>query len=76
MNLEQLSEDDTFRALQTPLTDDEIKYGRRKWIYCFYHKKPHPTGWCTVANSHKVSLLATNKEDAIAESIIYKLISQ
>jgi hypothetical protein len=65
-----LSEDDTFDALRKPLTEDEVAFGRRKWIYCDQHLNYHLTGWCTVSNGHKVALEATCAEEAHTECAV------
>lgn len=63
------TEDDTFEALVRPPTEDEITFGRKKWIYCSQHMAYHLTGWCTVSNFNKVALDATTVEDAQSECI-------
>lgn len=65
----ELSEDDTFEALRKPLTEDEKEFGRKKWIYCDQHLRPHTTGWCTVPNRNKIKLDADNYTDAAAECV-------
>lgn len=61
------TEDDTFDALRKPPTEDELEFGRKKWIYCGQHLNPHITGWCTVGNQHKTLLDATTQEEAYEE---------
>lgn len=62
-----MNEDDTFDALLRPPTEDQKHFGRKKWVYCAQHMRPHPTGWCTVSISDKVALDSTSYEDAVAE---------
>lgn len=62
-----MNEDDTFDALRRPLTQDEIEFGRGKWIYCGQHLRYHMTGWCTVSNQDKIALKATCVEEANIE---------
>ena len=38
------------------LTEDAQVFGVGTWVYCMDHVKPHPTGWCGVGVSHKISL--------------------
>lgn len=59
-----MNEDDTFNALKRPPTEDEIEFGRGKWIYCAQHMRHHMTGWCTVSNRDKTALDANNEEEA------------
>lgn len=61
------TEDDTFKALSRPPTEDEIEFGRGRWIYCDQHMAAHMTGWCTVSNRNKTQLNATDIEDAFRE---------
>lgn len=61
------TEEDTFDALKYPPTEDEIYFGRKKWIYCSQHRRPHLTGWCTVNNRDKTSLDAITESEAIYE---------
>jgi len=61
------TEDDTFYALKKPPTEDEIAFGRNKWIYCSEHMGPHITGWCTVSARSKRPLEAQNGESAYEE---------
>jgi hypothetical protein len=49
------------------MTEDETEFGKNSWVYCNQHRRPHSTGWCTVDNSNKVKLEATNLIDARAE---------
>lgn len=30
--------------------------GMGDWVYCCSHLRPHPTGWCTAGNDHKIRL--------------------
>jgi predicted RNA-binding protein with PUA-like domain len=62
-----MNEDDTFAALVKPMTEDEIGFGRKQWIYCSQHMAPHLTGWCTVSNRNKTKLDAQNRKDAYNE---------
>ena len=62
-----MTEDDTFDALKYPPTEDEIAFGRNVIVYCDQHLRPHHTGWCSVPNSHKTKMLATNMTDAYTE---------
>jgi hypothetical protein len=62
-----MTEDDTFDALRKPPTEDELAFGRKAWIYCDQHMAAHMTGWCTVSNSNKIRLDASNGNDARAE---------
>jgi len=70
-----MTEDDTFEALRRPLTEDEIAFGRNRFVYCKQHLRPHLTGWCTVNNNEKVLLDAMTPADARAEcnAKMYKL---
>jgi hypothetical protein len=61
------TEDDTFDALRNPPTEDEIAFGRKVWVYCDQHMRPHMTGWCTVGNRNKFKLNATTQEEAYSE---------
>lgn len=62
-----MTEDDTFDALRRPPTEDEIYFGRKRWIYCDQHLNYHRTGLCSVPISHKFGLKATTAEEAHAE---------
>jgi hypothetical protein len=62
-----VTEDDTFEALRRPLTEDEVTFGRGKWVYCTQHMRPHLTGWCTVANRNKTLLVAPTDKVAYNE---------
>lgn len=64
------TEDDTFDALRKPPTEDELYFGRKKWIYCSQHLNYHLTGWCTVGNHDKTLLEATNSEEAHTECAV------
>lgn len=61
------TEDDTFDALRKPPTEDEITFGRKKWIYCDQHLAYHLTGWCTVSNRCKTALEANDADEALLE---------
>lgn len=62
-----MTEDDTFEALRRPLTEDEVEFGRKTWVYCDQHMRPHMTGWCTVSNRNKIKLDATSNDQAYSE---------
>jgi hypothetical protein len=62
-----MTEDDTFDALRKPPTEDEIAFGRKVWVYCDQHMRPHMTGWCTVSNRNKIKLAATTQNGAYEE---------
>ena len=47
--------------------DDAAKFGIDVIVYCASHMRPHFTGWCTVPNSQKTKLAATNITDAVCE---------
>lgn len=64
-----MTEDDTFDALRRPPTEDEIAFGRNRWIYCAQHLRPHTTGWCTVSNDQKTLLKATTDKEAYVECV-------
>ncbi len=64
-----MTEDDTFETLRKPPTEDEIAFGRKKWIYCCQHLNFHLTGWCSVANQNKIALEAGTAEEAHAECL-------
>lgn len=49
-------------------TDDELRFGADKWVYCKAHVRPHTTGWCTVPHNQKVLLNSTNYYDARNEA--------
>lgn len=49
-------------------TDDELRFGADKWVYCKAHVRPHTTGWCTVPHTEKVLLKSTNYHDARQET--------
>lgn len=67
------TEDDTFEALRNPPTEDEIAFGRNRWIYCSQHLRPHATGWCSVSDRDKLLLDARTMEEAFAECIQRRL---
>ena len=46
---------------------EDLAFGEDVWIYCKPHMRAHQTGWCTVPKDNKVPLVATNRDDAIAE---------
>lgn len=68
------NEDDTFDALKNPPTADELAFGRKAWVYCGQHLRPHLTGWCTVHNLEKVKLTATTEKEAYDECVSEGLI--
>lgn len=63
------TENDTFNALKTPPTEDQIAFGRNSWVYCRQHLRPHKTGWCSVPNFNKTKLDATTDLNAHQECI-------
>lgn len=48
-------------------TSDEEYFGKKVWIYCNQHMRPHLTGWCTVSNRNKVKLDAQDESSAYDE---------
>lgn len=62
-----MNEDDTFEALRKPLTPDETVFGRKRWVYCSQHMRPHTTGWCSVSPRLKIALEAMSGEEAYKE---------
>ena len=62
-----MTEDDTFEVLRKPPTEDEIAFGRKVWVYCDQHLRPHMTGWCTVGKRSKTKLDATTESEAYSE---------
>lgn len=53
--------------------EDARVFGEGTWVYCASHCHPHMTGWCTVATSEKIPLLATTREEAYEECRELKL---
>lgn len=49
------------------IEEDEIEFGKDRWVYCASHVNPHMTGWCSVSVKNKTLLNAMNREDAIRE---------
>lgn len=49
------------------MTQDEVKFGEKVWVYCNQHLRPHLTGWCTVDVGNKTKLDAKAEEEAYAE---------
>ena len=64
------TEDDTYDALRKAPTEDELAFGRKRWIYCSQHMRYHMTGWCTVSNSNKIALEAKSAEEAHTECAV------
>ena len=62
-----MTEDDTFDALNRQATEDEIAFGRKAYVYCRQHLRPHMTGWCSVNNNQKIKLESKNEIDAFIE---------
>ena len=51
----------------TERTEDEIKFGSGRYVYCKSHLRPHTTGWCTVNPEDKILLDATDRDGAYSE---------
>ena len=62
-----MTEDDIVDALRRAPTEDELEFGRRRWIYCNQHGRPHMTGWCTVGNRDKILLEALTQDSVYDE---------
>lgn len=46
------------------LIEDERVFGKKAWVYCRQHLRPHLTGWCTVSCINKIGLGVKNEEEA------------
>lgn len=65
MRLNQLA-----ALIDVPLMDEQpdvAAFGRRAWVYCRQHVKPHETGWCSVGVHDKIGLGVATAEAAYAK---------